>query len=62
MVDLYGARVGQEFAPLSAVLAPNARFIVAGVWRDYVRQSGAIAMQPPVEAATFDLACERSEK
>jgi putative ABC transport system permease protein len=44
VVDLYGARVGSEFAPLSSAFAGQ-RFFVAGVWRDYVRQSGAIAMQ-----------------
>jgi putative ABC transport system permease protein len=44
VVDLYGARVGSEFAPLSSAF-PGQRFFVAGVWRDYVRQSGAIAMQ-----------------
>jgi putative ABC transport system permease protein len=45
VVDLYHARVGTVFAPLSNALAPQAEFFVAGVWRDYVRQSGAIAMQ-----------------
>jgi putative ABC transport system permease protein len=48
MVDLYGARPGAAFAPLSAAFASpagsTATFFVAGVWRDYVRQSGAIAM------------------
>ncbi|HXD41691.1 MAG TPA: FtsX-like permease family protein [Ramlibacter sp.] len=48
MVDLYGARPGAGFAPLSAAFASpagaTATFFVAGVWRDYVRQSGAIAM------------------
>jgi putative ABC transport system permease protein len=44
MVDLYGARVGSTFAPLSAAFGGR-RFFVAGVWRDYVRQSGAIAIQ-----------------
>ncbi|AMO21928.1 hypothetical protein GCM10027034_21930 [Ramlibacter solisilvae] len=48
MVDLYGARVGSEF-PLLEPLATAGRaapsFFVAGVWRDYVRQSGAIAMK-----------------
>ncbi|HSV33945.1 MAG TPA: ABC transporter permease, partial [Ramlibacter sp.] len=48
IVDLYGARTGQVFAPLapafaSAGAAPPV-FHVAGVWRDYVRQNGAIAM------------------
>ena len=62
MVDLYGARPGSLFLPLSQAFsaavqinpAPLAtdliangvstRFYVAGVWRDYARQSGAIAM------------------
>ena len=50
MLDLYGARPGQEFARLGAALthlhkegsAP--RFFVAGVWRDYARQFGAVMM------------------
>lgn len=62
MVDLYGARPGQPFLPLSRSfsaqaqadrslpaidsIAPSAppEFYVAGVWRDYARQSGAIAI------------------
>ncbi len=66
MVDLYGARPGSVFAPLSEpfrALAPGGQgqaainsganavpagdatvFYVAGVWRDYARQFGAIAM------------------
>ncbi|MFI5445117.1 FtsX-like permease family protein [Polaromonas sp. UC242_47] len=62
MVDLYGARPGTVFTPLSAsfkALALEGRaqvaidsgadqappkFYVAGVWRDYARQFGAIAM------------------
>jgi putative ABC transport system permease protein len=76
MVDLYGARLGQDFAPLGAALqgltrggavssssaqasapsdgAPPAlaqpeaalrtRFFVAGVWRDYARQFGTVAI------------------
>ncbi len=44
MVDLYGAKPGTQFAPLSTVFGSGARFFVAGVWRDYVRQSGSIAM------------------
>lgn len=51
VVDLYGARVGEAFAPLAAVFGPPAqasttppRFVVAGVWRDYARQSGSIQM------------------
>ena len=80
MVDLYGARLGQDFAPLGAAVqsltrggdvpqtsaqtssqasaqpgaAPPAlaqhesvrrtRFFVAGVWRDYARQFGTVAI------------------
>ncbi len=54
MVDLYGARPGSTFAPLSrafddALTPPGpaplrATFFVAGVWRDYVRQFGSIAI------------------
>jgi len=46
MVDLYGARLGQRLTLLDGVLAPGAsNFVVAGVWRDYVRQSGAVMME-----------------
>jgi putative ABC transport system permease protein len=46
VVDLYGARPGGAFAPLSSAFASStATFFVAGVWRDYVRQNGAIAME-----------------
>jgi len=59
MVDLYGARPGTVFAPLSQAFgafaqagpAPSAinsvaeqKFYVAGVWRDYARQFGAITL------------------
>ncbi len=52
MLDLHGARPGTVFAPLSQSFkalvldntAPHATFFVAGVWRDYARQSGTIAM------------------
>ncbi|QDL38240.1 FtsX-like permease family protein [Rhodoferax sediminis] len=52
VVDLYGARAGAVFAPLSdsfrAVAfdghTQSATFFVAGVWRDYARQFGAIAL------------------
>ena len=52
MVDLYGAKPGADFAPLSrhfeapghANAGSEAIFFVAGVWRDYARQSGSIAM------------------
>jgi putative ABC transport system permease protein len=53
MVDLHGARPGTTFTPLAASLGTltlpgrtgAAPFFVAGVWRDYARQSGAIAME-----------------
>ena len=53
MVDLYGARLGTTFAPLSKVFSPLAQietaqaatFFVAGVWRDYARQFGAISLE-----------------
>ncbi|AVO51138.1 ABC transporter permease [Melaminivora suipulveris] len=52
IVDLYGVRPGQawpalleSFSPLSGVDKRQvATFFIAGVWRDYVRQHGAIAM------------------
>jgi putative ABC transport system permease protein len=52
MVDLYGARLGKDFAPLGAALqslarpdaALRTRFFVAGVWRDYARQFGTVAI------------------
>ncbi|MCC2677329.1 MAG: putative type transport system, involved in lipoprotein release, permease component with [Ramlibacter sp.] len=43
MVDLYGARIGQPLPLLRTVLGDHA-FFVAGVWRDYVRQTGAIVI------------------
>jgi putative ABC transport system permease protein len=43
VVDLYGAKPGQAFAPLDAAFVRGPYF-VAGVWRDYVRQTGAIAI------------------
>ncbi|MCU0951842.1 MAG: ABC transporter permease [Burkholderiaceae bacterium] len=40
MVELYGARVGSTLdLPIAGRLQP---FFVAGVWRDYARQTGAI--------------------
>ena len=49
MVDLYGARPGTEFAPLARALGATGPaapvFFVAGVWRDYVRQFGAITLE-----------------
>jgi putative ABC transport system permease protein len=48
MVDLYGARVGGPLPQLEAAFVSPAagapRFYVAGVWRDYVRQSGSVVM------------------
>jgi putative ABC transport system permease protein len=43
MVDLYGYQLGQRVRlPLGE---PGQMFVVAGVWRDYARQSGAIQMR-----------------
>ncbi|MBI2749476.1 MAG: ABC transporter permease [Burkholderiales bacterium] len=52
MADLHGARVGMIYAPLSehfqalalAKTAQAATFFIAGVWRDYSRQFGTIAI------------------
>ena len=59
MVDLYGARPGTVFLPLSQAFSAfaqagqaqaatdsiaNQPFFVAGVWRDYARQFGAITL------------------
>lgn len=52
MVDLHDARQGTVFTPMSRffeALAPvkptqAATFFVAGVWRDYARQSGSVVM------------------
>jgi putative ABC transport system permease protein len=41
MVDLYGARRGARLQVLEAALG-GGPFVVAGVWRDYVRQTGAV--------------------
>ena len=53
MVDLYGARPGTTFSPLFKAFRPlahvipaqEATFFVAGVWRDYARQFGAISLE-----------------
>ncbi|PKO61382.1 MAG: ABC transporter permease [Betaproteobacteria bacterium HGW-Betaproteobacteria-18] len=58
VVDLHGATPGQTFAPLGKTfrtldqtgMAPQASYFVAGVWRDYARQSGAIA----IDLRTFE--------
>ncbi len=43
MIDIYGMRVGQSVElPLAG---RSQTFTVAGVWRDYARQFGAIAMR-----------------
>lgn len=44
MVDLYGAKLGQDFAPLHVLLGGGKPFFVAGIWRDYARQFGSMAM------------------
>jgi putative ABC transport system permease protein len=53
MVDIYGMRVGETVElPLGVRLRP---FTVVGVWRDYARQFGAIAMRlSDYQAATGD--------
>jgi len=49
VADLHGARVGTPFQPLAGAFASRASgapvFFVAGIWRDYVRQSGAVVME-----------------
>ena len=63
VVDLYGARPGSAFTHLSqafqpAVLAGKTApvFFVAGVWRDYVRQTGAVAIDDRIyQELTGDL-------
>ncbi|WBY01491.1 ABC transporter permease [Ramlibacter tataouinensis] len=51
MLDLYGARVGRPLPLLDAALGLPAtgvgasRFTVAGTWRDYVRQNGAVLLR-----------------
>jgi putative ABC transport system permease protein len=45
VAQLYGVRSGQEWPLLAQALpSPEARIFVAGIWRDYVRQFGAVAM------------------
>jgi putative ABC transport system permease protein len=62
IVDLYGARVGGEI--VLPIAGQAQKFIVAGVWRDYARQFGAIVVDiadyerlsgpsPPTEAALW---------
>lgn len=46
MVDLYGHAIGKQVSlPLGVTGATPQNFVVAGVWRDYGRQFGAIQMQ-----------------
>ncbi|WP_194713412.1 FtsX-like permease family protein [Noviherbaspirillum soli] len=54
MVDLYGYRVGSTITlPISGSPQP---LLVAGVWRDYARQSGAIQMRlSDYQALTGDM-------
>ena len=42
IIDLYGVTPGQGFERLSQAFAQRPEFFVAGVWRDYARQSGAV--------------------
>jgi putative ABC transport system permease protein len=45
MVALYGARPGQVLSlPLATTAGTTARVFVRGIWRDYARQSGSIAI------------------
>jgi putative ABC transport system permease protein len=52
VVDLYGLRPGMDWPALSQSFsalgqdgqAPEASFFIAGVWRDYARQAGAVAL------------------
>ena len=56
VVDLYGVEPGMEWPALSKAFSPltlepqaqPALFYIAGVWRDYARQSGAVAMDRAV--------------
>ncbi|AQH04024.1 multidrug ABC transporter substrate-binding protein (plasmid) [Burkholderia sp. KK1] len=43
MADLYGYRVGERVS--LPVGGAGERFVVAGIWRDYVRQTGALQMR-----------------
>lgn len=45
MVDLYGYRPGASVALPLGGAAAGTRYFVAGVWRDYARQFGSIAMR-----------------
>ena len=70
VVDLYGVRPGTDWPALSKAFSASAKdssgpaaiFYVAGVWRDYARQTGAVMMdraawlQLTGDARTSDLA------
>jgi putative ABC transport system permease protein len=46
VVDLYGAQPGARLEPLARALGlPDAPLYVAGVWRDYARQSGSVVIE-----------------
>ncbi len=61
MADLYNARPGASLPQLNKALSltglsPPAAFFVAGVWRDYARQGGSIAIdRADYERLTGDL-------
>ncbi len=42
--QLYGLQPGQPWPALQPAFPKTAQFFVAGIWRDYVRQFGAVAM------------------
>ena len=42
--QLYGLQPGQRWPALQPAFAGTAEFFVAGIWRDYVRQFGAVAI------------------
>ena len=44
MVDLYGARLGGPLPQLAQAFPAGTTLFVAGVWRDYVRQTGAVLL------------------
>ncbi|MCD2513610.1 FtsX-like permease family protein [Comamonas endophytica] len=42
--QLYGLQPGRRWSALQPAFPVHAEFFVAGIWRDYVRQFGAVAM------------------
>ena len=44
VADLYGLRSGRDWPALAQAFQTPGRFFIAGVWRDYARQSGAVAL------------------